>query len=165
MTAIKLRTQNDGLSDKLSIDTAISFPPEENQTRAEFAQDADINNLLSRYGAEALLPANTRGIYGGHVNFDDDLTTAFEAIERAKDAHAALPADVKKLYPTWEALAREIARGDANPALGKDLAEKIKAAEDKEQADKLAALQKASAAAGNASSPAGDGASTSGARQ
>lgn len=167
---IHIRQHNDGLNEAMSVQTVQLFPPEEDQTRREHAQEADVNYLLTRYGAGALVGNGNNGYYGV-ANFDDDLTTAFETIQRAKDAHAALPPEVRKLYPTWEALAREIARGDENPALGKELDEKVKAAT--EAADKLergkrlreeAEFQKSLTTAGS-SSPAVGGDSPSEARQ
>lgn len=105
------------------------FPPEDNQTRSEFRDESDINFLLERYGA---LPPG-RGVHYGAANFDDDLTTAFETLERAREAHDQLPPAVKKLYPNWQMLALEIARGEENPALGEQLNERIKALDEAEK--------------------------------
>lgn len=129
--------------------SAISFPASENQTRSEFAQESDINWLIDRYGS--VPPAQRQLQYGGLTNFDADLTTAFEAIERAKEAHDALPPKVKEMYPSWQLLALEIARGDANPALGEELAEALKAKARKDKADAAAASSSAAAAAASTS--------------
>lgn len=130
-----LRHQNDGRFLEYSLKSAISFPEEENKTRAEFRADSDINSLMARYGA--IPPAQRQAQYG-IANFDDDLTTAYAAIDNAREVYNALPPEVKKLYPSWEQLAQEIARGDANPALGQELKARLEELEKAEREERWA---------------------------
>lgn len=144
------RQQNHGRNLEISAATFVVTPPEEDQTRQEFKDEADLNWLLDRYQVP---PQGRSPAQYGVVNFDDDLTTAFEAVERARDAWEALPDEVKELYPSWQSLAEEIARGDANPALGEELAQALKDAETAKanaEAERVAAAAAGSSAAGGA---------------
>lgn len=147
---IKLRTQNDGRNEEFSAASAFSSGPE-SHTRQEFKDESDINFLLERYGA---IPPGRTPQYGV-VNFDDDLTTAFEAVQEARAAHARLPKEIRDLYPDWQSLAEEIAKGDADPALGANLETELQAHLQKVAAD-AAARSAAAAAAASASDSAAD---------
>lgn len=79
----------------------------DDKTRQEFKQEADINTLMSKFGA---LPP-TR-LPGGEWDFDLDLQTAFEAVRIVRDGFRRLPQEVRDLYPTPQALVDAILRGE-----------------------------------------------------
>ena len=111
---MKFRTAYDDLQAQLSAETATVNPDPDTGARQEFREDADINNLLRRYGA---VPAS-------EVNlgwFDDTLTlqSAYEAVQEAKASFQGLPQNVKDHFHSWEAMYQAIARGDVQ--VGTDL--------------------------------------------
>lgn len=82
------RHQDDGLADVVSAATGISFPPDEDMTRQEFAQEADLNHLLKSFGVG---PANYRPPVYGEADFDLDLQGAYSLVREAEEAFATLP--------------------------------------------------------------------------
>lgn len=83
-----------------SAEAAIDFDGTKDTARQEFARDADVNTLLSRYGVG--IPQ--RPIEFGEVDWNVDLQMAFDAVREAKAAHANLPEDIRRDYPTWREL-------------------------------------------------------------
>lgn len=88
--------------DQVSLDTGLSCPCSESKTRAEFAEDSDINSLLSRYGA---LPPG-RPLTYGEVDMDLDLLSAHLAVQKARDAFERLPRELREHAGDWETFAR-----------------------------------------------------------
>lgn len=109
-----MRKQNDGLGDYYSEATALdcSAPrpdgsENKDMTRQEFAAEADINTLLSRYG----IGVPRKQVMYGEVDFGMDLQQAFAAIEAAKRMHRQLPDTLIEKYPSWEKLLNGLASG------------------------------------------------------
>jgi len=65
----------------------LSCPPEEDRTRQEFKDEADIQWLLRKYGA---LPP-VRQFPLGEVDFDVDLMTARTSLDLAKEGYSRMP--------------------------------------------------------------------------
>lgn len=107
------RSQTDENFALVSLETGISFDPEEDRTRQEFADDADVNKLLNKYGA--LPPMNT--VRFGEHDFDVDLLTAYSAISQAESAYSQLPESVRKAFPDWHSLAEALSKGDIASAI------------------------------------------------
>lgn len=82
------RTQSDQRGDAVSLESGISFPPDEDIARQEFADEADINKLLMRFGVQS------RPLVFGEFNQDLDLLTAFELVAQAEEALGKLPREV-----------------------------------------------------------------------
>ena len=62
--------------------TALSLDPDENMTRQEFAEESDINWLLSRFGTKALEHSlmNVRQGEYLQVDFDQTLSDAMQSL-------------------------------------------------------------------------------------
>lgn len=93
-----IRTQIDGLEDEASMETGISFEGTEAITRQEFRDEADINIILSRFGAAQ---QRTDGIYTD-TDYTLDLQQAFAAVEAAQKANLNVPPELRDKYPSWK---------------------------------------------------------------
>lgn len=112
MTVIKaIRTQADGRQEEFSDAARLDCSIEGNtdMARQEFKDDADINKLLARFGINT--PTRTNPQFG-EVDFTADLQGALSAIADARTAHANLPPEVKKDFPTWQRLLNALERGE-----------------------------------------------------
>lgn len=69
------------------------------RTRQEFGADADVNIFLKRYGVTPGVP-----FQGGEVDYDLTLQDAHLLVRSSKEAFRRLPGEVRKQFPTWEAL-------------------------------------------------------------
>lgn len=89
--------------DDITISSGLFCDSEEDVTRQEFKDEADINKVLQRHG---VMP---RPVQYGEWNFDEDLTSSVQARQAVDDAYMALPADVRAQYPdmgsVWAAIA------------------------------------------------------------
>lgn len=79
---------------------------EPSATRQEFKDEADINKLLNRFGVHSLRPVS----YGDY-DYDVDLQTALDAIEKAERGYDRLPPELKEKYPNWDAVILALADG------------------------------------------------------
>lgn len=110
-----IRTQTDDLQDKMSAESAITFDPRDDRTRQEFKEDADINVILKRFGADSF---NARPAQYGIIDFDLDLQQAKHAINDTRLAWNRLPKHLKDRFPNWESLLEAV---DAGAITSKDL--------------------------------------------
>lgn len=136
-----IRTQADERQEEFSAEAEISFEGTEDLTRQEYAQDADINYILSRFGVSGHLPQQLNPQYG-ETDYSMDLQTAVSAVDMAKRAYTRMPPELKEIYPDWKALLNA-PDGEYKAALGK-----IKAREERRQekaAEAAAAKKKAAA--------------------
>lgn len=95
--------------DRRSRETVIVCDLDADATRQEFAQEADINWLVQRYGANFAGGVPVR--YGDH-DFDLDLTSAYEQLSAAQATFNDLPPKLRKAYPTITSLMEALERGD-----------------------------------------------------
>lgn len=92
------RKQNDDLQDEYSDLTALSFEGEESLTRQEFADEADLNILLARFGVGQVRPME----YGKEVDYSVDLQSALGALDAARAAAWSIPEELKDRYRNWQ---------------------------------------------------------------
>lgn len=91
-----VRTQNDGEQRAYSLLARIDTGPD-TPTRQEFAEEADINNILMKYGA-----APQRPFEGDkEIDYNLDLQQAYEALEQVSKTNFNVPAELRQKYPTW----------------------------------------------------------------
>lgn len=95
---MKYRTQNDGEQEKYSAAAQI-HTGSDCLTRQEERWENDVNKLLEKQGA--IIPREP--VYGMRA-MNLDLLDAHQILERAKEAHEALPAELKKEFPTVQSL-------------------------------------------------------------
>lgn len=114
-----IRTQIDGLNEEASLATGISFDPETDLARQEFAEETDINHVLRKYGR---LPEARPFTYGESIDADTDLLTAFEAIANAQSSFDSLPPHIQTRYKDLESLMAAVESGElslgSKPASG-----------------------------------------------
>lgn len=102
------RTQADDLQEDYSIMSALDCGDSQDMTRQEFKDDADTNKLLNRFGVG--LPQR-QAEYGQEINFDLDLQTALDTMNKARLAYRELPAEIRKQYPSWQRIVAAINSG------------------------------------------------------
>lgn len=125
MKTIEFRHQNDGLQDEASAAASIDFTGTDSLVRAEFKEESDINNILTRYGVN---PQNLRQMtYGAEVDERLDLQTALFAIEQAKSITGYVPDELRSKYNDWRAILNGAESGEYQYDL--DQLEKRKAEE------------------------------------
>lgn len=104
----------------------------EDMARQEFKAEADINNILKRYGVNgSALPI--RPVVYQEVDYTIDLQQAMGAIETAQDMYRKLPPSLREKYPTWQS----ILNGIHNGSLKIDLSNQV----DPSAAERLAQLE------------------------
>lgn len=93
---------------------AISFPQEEDHTKQEFRDAADINNIMDRFGPAA----PQREVVYTSRDFDLDFQTGLDSLAQAKRVYRRLPAELKKDFPTWQAVLHGITTGELALKIG-----------------------------------------------
>lgn len=101
-----IRRQSDGLNDVVSLQAGIAFDPEEDVTRQEFGEEADVNVLLRRYGVGAMPPLTY-----GEVNWDLDLQAAQLTIRDAREGLERLPLQVLEANGGLDTILRGVLDG------------------------------------------------------
>jgi len=91
--------------DDIAVSSGLFCDPEEDMTRQEFKDEADINKILHRHG---VMP---RPVQYGEWNFDEDLTSSVMARRQVDEAFMALPLEVRQQYPNMSAVWAAIASG------------------------------------------------------
>lgn len=86
----------------------LECPPGEDMARQEFAKEADINTILSKFGVDSF--TNRRPQFVA-TDWSLDLQTALDATAATNRAFKDLPDDVKKDFPTPEAMLNGIVTG------------------------------------------------------
>lgn len=113
--AAAVRSQADNLGDLYSAATGTDCG-DEVLTRQEFAQEADINYILNRFGVDQ----QARPIqYGTTVDYNLDLQQALTALDQVKAINTTIPQELRHKYPTW----RELLNATESGAYQHDLAE------------------------------------------
>lgn len=101
------RTQTDGLQDFYSSESGLDCSGEADVTRQEFKDDADINNILRKFG---VLTNDRQPLFQG-TDYNLDLQQALSSIAQAKAAHGELPENLRARYPTWQSLLTALDNG------------------------------------------------------
>lgn len=100
------RTQVDHHTDELAEVTGLACPEDEDRTRQEFAEEADVNVLLRRYGAVPMGEATY-----GEFDYDVHLHQAVNGVRQARDDYRRMPAEVRNQFPTFEAFMAAVEDG------------------------------------------------------
>lgn len=127
--AIRSQTSTD--QDDISLLTGLDSSDLPDLARQEFRDEADVNQLLSRYGVGVPLQQQPQF---GEVDWDLDLHSAFITVDRAQHAFNELPHELKTKYKTTHAMLDAMNSGE----LGHDL-QQLRDAETKKAADLAAA--------------------------
>ena len=89
--------------DDVSVVNGLFCSEEEDMTRQEFRDEADVNKLMMRHG---LVP---RPVQYGEWDFDQDLTSSVQTRQAVSEAYAVLPQEVRAKFPdmgsVWAAIA------------------------------------------------------------
>lgn len=68
------------------------------RTQQQFKAEADINNLVKRYGLTGVMPGNPKVPMYGDFTEVKDYQTAMQAVVEARDGFMALPAEVRRYF-------------------------------------------------------------------
>lgn len=120
-----IRSQIDDKQELYSALTALNCTGDPGQTRQEFAQEADVNYQLARFGVGTQLRGP--GMFT-ETRYDLDLQSAIHAIEDARAAHSRLPADLQEKYPTYQSMLSAIDRGELTTLKPKEDAQPVSGA-------------------------------------
>lgn len=85
----------------------LNCDPAQDRTRQEFKADTDVNTIIKRAG---MIPPGREPLYGGHHDFDLTLQEGIAAVNGARQAWARIPFEIRKKYPTWEAVTAAISK-------------------------------------------------------
>lgn len=108
-----IRGQADGREDEFSKLAQTHANREPDMARQEFKKDADINHILKNFG---VMPGIQPPTFGS-MDFDMDLQLAINTLDAVKEAHAALPDDLREKYPTVNHMLDAAASGELRKAL------------------------------------------------
>lgn len=106
------RTQTDGRGDEYSLITGLDLSGETPVTRQEFKDEADINNILARYGINTPLRQMQ---WGQEIDERLDLQQALFAISEAQKIQ--VPEELRSQFPTWQAILNGVETGEYQHAL------------------------------------------------
>lgn len=95
----------DAISEATGFDTG-----RDDKVRAEFAEEADVNVIVGRYGAPQSLP-NAFGV----ADYTVDAHEAYNAARSAGVAYGKLPEAIRDKYPSWQRLLEAALTGDLTP--------------------------------------------------
>jgi len=87
----------------------LNCPPEDNRTRQEFKDEADINNVVARFYPFA--PPQARVPQYGEQDMSLDLHGALMAVQDARESYASLPASLREQFPTYSDFVNAVADG------------------------------------------------------
>lgn len=110
-----MRTQADAFDlvevTKWSDESALACDASEDKARQEFAEEADVNVILRRFGAGGF---EMRPVQYGVQDTDLDLQTVYAAAAVAQDGWLKLPEHLRRRYPGWPELLAAVDRGEAS---------------------------------------------------
>lgn len=95
-----IRRQSDIVNQKeISDRTGLDCSDDKDLARQEDKADADINNILKRYGIGT---GQQRQPFFGEIDYDLDLQNARQAVRDAEHLWLKLPDPIRDKYPTWQ---------------------------------------------------------------
>ena len=100
----QLQYDAQGISD----DTA-TVPSDEIITRQEFGEEADVNNILARFGVNTQV---RNDLQYGEVDYTIGLQEAINSVRAAQGVAAAVPKELRDKYPDWITLMRAVDSGE-----------------------------------------------------
>lgn len=95
---VKLRAPGQYDPDQASLESGISFDPEEGKTQQQFAEEVDINTIVKRYGITGELPWSGKVPLSGDFTEVTDFHQAMNLVVQAEQAFAELSADLRKRF-------------------------------------------------------------------
>lgn len=103
-----IRSQLDNF-DAITAELGLRCPPEDNRTRQEFKDEADINNVVARFYPFA--PPQARVPQYGEQDMSLDLHGALMAVQEARESYALLPEALRAKFPTYTEFVNAVADG------------------------------------------------------
>lgn len=99
-TRFEWRHQYDTATEESAGKAAIQINEEPSLTQQHFAEDADLNVIMRRYGVTdgAIPPAVTDPSYFGDFSDVPDFRTAMDRLHNAKEHFSALPANIRNRF-------------------------------------------------------------------
>lgn len=84
--------------DAVSRETGVDFSNEESVTQQQFAEDADINVIVRRFGLTGEVPEDFRTPKYGDFTHVSDFQTALNTVKEAEEEFMRLPAEVRARF-------------------------------------------------------------------
>lgn len=103
-----MRSQLDNF-DEITARLGLRCPPEDNRTRQEFKDEADINNVVARFYPFA--PPQARVPQYGEQDMSLDLHGALMVVQEARESYASLPESLRAKFPTYTEFVNAVAEG------------------------------------------------------
>lgn len=115
----RLREQNDGTGDHYSLVTSLDMSDQDNpdnktSVRQEFKDEADINNILRKFGYDTF---NNDPRFFSETDYTLDLQATIAAAYDLQEAHSNLPADLIELFPDVPSMVNAARNGELSKAL------------------------------------------------
>lgn len=98
MSRFQLRTGFESDVDSVSLATGLVCDPAEGMTQQQFAEDADINVIVKRFGLTGELPATYRAPMTGDFTGISDFHSAMNAVREAEERFLQVPAEVRARF-------------------------------------------------------------------
>lgn len=90
--SVNVRSAYNNPSERVAIDCSKG-----NRARQEFKDECDINRIMKKYAGTGVLPQRAGGMFGDFSGIGDFMD-AHAMIDKAKEAFASLPSDVRKRF-------------------------------------------------------------------
>lgn len=84
--------------DQASLEAGLSIDPGEKMTQEQFAKEADINEIVRRFGITGQLPTNLAVPLSGEFVEVSDFKSAMDAVMAAQDEFMRLPGEVRARF-------------------------------------------------------------------
>lgn len=98
MKSIFLRSAHNYDADAVSAETGQDFTGEVSMTQQNFADDADINTIVKRFGITGQLPNGVAMPQSGEFSDVTDFHTAMNLVKAAETAFMAIPAETRARF-------------------------------------------------------------------
>lgn len=93
-----LRSSYNYDTDEVSNETGMKFDPDEGRTQQSFAEECDINTIVSRFGLTGELPENFRAPVSGDFTGVSDFHSAMNAVRQAQEQFDAMPGELRARF-------------------------------------------------------------------
>lgn len=98
MSEFDFRSAYDGKELLVSNATSLFCDPEEDMTQQQFAEDADINRIIERFGVTGQLPQPQVEPFFGDFSEVGDYQSAIEQLRAMDDSFMTIPAEVRSRF-------------------------------------------------------------------
>lgn len=96
---MEFRTQYNYDADAVSQRTGLSCPPEEDMTQQQFAEEADINTIVRKFGITGKLPENfNMPVFVDVSDVPGDFHAAMLTVETQREAFMQIPAETRARF-------------------------------------------------------------------